>query len=161
MFESSACQSGFVSRKRGKGEVGWGTGRGVGRRETTKREWDVNSQIGSFSCFPQPATLDGWLRQRPERIRETRAPPEGWGSGGEGGRWSLAGVCREGTPEGSKERNGPRKRATLGETEGKLHKLFTCLPCLQPLSPRDSTRGRRVGVYILSGLQGEPPSFHR
>ena len=38
MLESSACQSGFVSRKRGKGGEGWGAGRGVGRRETTKRE---------------------------------------------------------------------------------------------------------------------------
>lgn len=44
---------------------------------------DVNSQIGSFSRFPPPATLDGWLRQRPERIGET-GPSRGLG-GGAGG----------------------------------------------------------------------------
>lgn len=133
--------------------------KGSGEERDNKAGGDVNSQIGSFSCFPQPATLDGWLRQRPERIRETGAPPEGWESGGEGGRWSWLGSV--GAPKGCKERNDPRKPATLGETEGKMHKRLTCLLCLQPLGPRDSTRDRRVGVYVPSGLQGESRSFHR
>lgn len=73
---------------------GW---KGSGEERDNKAGGDVNSQIGSFSCFPQPATLDGWLRQRPERIGETRAPPESWGNGGEGGGWSPGWGLRGGS----------------------------------------------------------------
>lgn len=95
---------------------GW---KGSGEERDNKAGGDVNSQIGSFSCFPQPATLDGWLRQRPERIRETRAPPESWGEGEdgrEGGCWARLGSAGRELPKGCKERNGPWKRATPGET---------------------------------------------
>lgn len=129
---------------------------GSGEERDNKAGGDVNSQIGSFSCFPQPATLDGWLRQRPERIRETQAPPEGWGSGGGGGgggRWSRAGVCGEGTPEGCKERNGPRKLATPGEIEGKLHTLFTCLPSLQLIGAETAPEGGEQGCMSPRGYK--------
>lgn len=117
MLESSACQSGFVSRKRGKGGRGGGL-KGVGRRETTKREGDVNSQIGSFSCFPLslPLLMDG--------LTETGAhqgdasPLESWGNGGERGLLEPEQVCWSGyLPEGCKERNGPRKQATSEKPE--------------------------------------------
>lgn len=141
-----------------------GDWKGSGEERDNKAGGDVNSQIGSFSCFPEPATLDGWLRQRRECIRETRAPPQGWGNGGEGGRCSLAGVCGEGTPEGCKERNGPRKRATLGENEGKLHKLVISLPCLQPLGSGDSTGGGRWAdsrgvcpLWVTKGAERRSP----
>lgn len=54
----------------------------------------------------QPATLDGWLRQRPERIRETRAL---WRAGGmeeRGAAGAWLGSAGSGSPEGCKERNG-------------------------------------------------------
>lgn len=77
---------------------GW---KGSGEKRDNKAGGDVNSQIGSFSCFPQPATLDGWLRQRPERIRETRAPLESWGNGGErGAAGAWLGSAGRGLPEG-------------------------------------------------------------
>lgn len=140
-----------------------GDWKGSGEERDNKAGGDVNSQIGSFSCFPEPATLDGWLRQRRECIRETRAPPQGWGNGGEGGRCSLAGVCGEGTPEGCKERNGPRKRATLGENEGKLHKLVISLPVCNLWAPETAPGvggGQIVGVYVPSGLRRERRGVH-
>lgn len=138
---------------------GW---KGSGEERDNKAGGDVNSQIGSFSCFPQPATLDGWLRQRPERIRETRAPLESWGNGGErGAAGAWLGSAGRGLPEGCKERNGPRKRATPGETRGNFHQLFTSLPCLQPRGPRQH-QGGRVRVRVMSPLdcmEGRQRSF--
>lgn len=82
MFESSACQSGFVSRKRGEGRGGGGGLEGEWEERDNKAGGDVNSQIGSFSCFPPPATLDGWLRQIP-RASGRRSPRRaGHGGGG-------------------------------------------------------------------------------
>lgn len=130
---------------------GW---KGSGEERDNKAGGDVNSQIGSFSCFPQPATLDGWLRQRPERIGETRAPPESWGWGADGGEgvagaW-LGSAGRE-LPEGGGERNGPRE---AGGSPGKRRRIAQTVrkpPLSATSGPGDSTGSRRVRVCVPSG----------
>ena len=136
---------------------GW---KGSGEERDNKAGGDVNSQIGSFSCFPQPATLDGWLRQRPEHIRETRAPLESWGNGGErGAAGAWLGSAGRDLPEGGKERNGPRKQATPGETRGNFHQLFTSLPCLQPRAETTPEGEGKGEGDVPSGLHGRQRSF--
>ena len=71
------------------------------------------------------------------------------------------GSAGRGLPEGCKERNGPRKRATPGETRGNFHQLFTSLSRLQPRAPRQHRRGR-VRVRVMSPLdcmEGRQRSF--
>lgn len=176
-----------LPQKGGRERWGWGGGgalggwRGSREERDNKAGGDVNSQIGSFSCFPPPATLDGWLRQIPSASGR-RSPSGGPGMEGVGSlepRWGLWG----GYSRGCKGRNGPGKLATPGDTEGELHQLFTCLPCLQPPAPevvradvpsgytrakRLSTRGvrdaraevgRRLRLRILLFLF--PPLFSR
>lgn len=140
---------------------GW---KGSGEERDNKAGGDVNSQIGSFSCFPQPATLDGWLRQRPERIGETRAPPESWGNGGEGGSWSLAGVCGDGAPRGWGGGGGkgmaPGTGQLLGNPEGDRTNCLQASPVCNPWAGEDSTGSRRLRVCVPSGIQGGTRGFH-
>ena len=117
---------------------------------------DVNSQIGSFSCFPQPATLDGWLRQRPERIRETRAPLESWGNGGEGGLlepgWGLW---------GGNSRRAARNRMAPGNGQllEKPEEIFTNCLHISPVcnlgAPRQHRRVEGICPRWITGRAEE------
>lgn len=109
--------------------------KGSGEERDNKAGGDVNSQIGSFSCFPQPATLDGWLRQRPERIRETGAPPEGWESGGEGGRWSWLGSVRRQLPRAARKEMTPGHQQLLGKPKGKNAQMVDMSPLFATSGP--------------------------
>lgn len=147
----------FCLLQKGKGRGGVGGWTGSGEERDNKAGGDVNSQIGSFSCFPQPATLDGWLRQRPERIRETQAPPEGWGSGGGGGGggplepgWGLWG----GYSRGLQGKEWPQETGNSWGNRRKIAHTVYMSPQFATYRRGDSTRGRRTGVHVPSGLQG-------
>lgn len=136
---------------------GW---KGSGEERDNKAGGDVNSQIGSFSCFPQPATLDGWLRQRPERIRETRAPPESRGCRGgmkeRGAAGAWLGSAGKELPRAAGKGMAPGHGNSWGNRR-KIAQTVYSLPCLQPLSSgsqraRSSTRA----LWVTGGAR----SFH-
>lgn len=70
--------------------------------------------------------------------------------------WGLpGGVSRR----GCKERNGPRKQPTSGETRGHFHQLFTSLPCLQPRAETTPEGEGKGEGDVPSGLHGRQRSF--
>lgn len=87
--------------------------------------------------------MDGSDRDRSASgRREPLQRAGGTGERGEAGAW-LGSAGME-LPEGCRERNGPRNRATPGETGEKSCKLFASLPRLQPLGPGRQPRKSEV-----------------
>lgn len=147
----------FCLSQKGKGRGGGGL-EGEWEERDNKAGGDVNSQIGSFSCFPQPATLDGWLRQRPERIGETRAPLESWGNGGEGGLlepgWGLwGGDSRRAARQGMAPGNGQ----LLEEPEEIVTNCLQVSPVCNLGAPRQHWRVEGICPRWITGRAG---SFH-
>lgn len=125
---------------------------GSGEERDNKAGGDVNSQIGSFSCFPQPATLDGWLRQRPERIRETQAPPEGWlGRMEEGAGAAGAGLGSVGRvlPRAARKGMTPGNWQLLGKPKENCTHCLHVSPVCNLWAPRQHQRVENRGACPL------------
>lgn len=138
-----------------------GDWKGSGEERDNKAGGDVNSQIGSFSCFPEPATLDGWLRQRRECIRETRAPPQGWGNGEEGGAGAWLGSVGRELPRAAGKGMAPGNGQLLGKTKGNRTNCLYVSPICNLWAPETAPGGREEGCMSPLGYEESREAFAR